>query len=116
MDKKVIIGLLIVAGIFVGYRYYSKRKVSATKKEINNTGMATEKDGFDFYNKLSAEGELKYSKEGIGRFIKKYPEIVTSELHKKMMVILNKEIINRSVEENKIIDETIDKIVNTLKP
>jgi hypothetical protein len=116
MDKKILIGLLVVAGIYVGYRYINKPKVTAVKKETNDTGMATEKDGYDFYNKVSAEGNWQFSKEGIGRFIKEYPQIVTKANHNKMMAILKNERINRAVTDNQLIDETIDKVVNKLKP
>jgi len=115
MDKKILIGLLVVAGLYVGYRYISKSKVTAVKKETNDTGMATEKDGYDFYNKISTEGEWQYSKEGIGRFIKAYSENVTKAKHNEMMGILNQSKIDRSADKTKIIDDTLDNIVSKLK-
>jgi hypothetical protein len=110
MDKKIIIGLLVVTGLVVGYYYFSK-KPSVAKKDYNDKTLATEKDGLDFYMKLSNEGNWAYSDEGIGRFIKLYSENVTKGTHFKMMDILKGSKENRSANQSKIIDDTFDSIV-----
>jgi hypothetical protein len=114
MDKKIVIGLLVITGLVVGYYYFNK-KPSVVKKDYNNKSLATQKDGLDFYTKLSTEGTWSYSDEGIGRFIKLYSENVTKGKHNKMMDILNGSTEKRSADQTKIIDDTIDVIVAKLK-
>jgi hypothetical protein len=109
MNKKIIIGLLVITGLFVGYYYFNK-KPSVAKKDYNNKSFATEKDGLDFYTKFSTEGGWAYSDEGIGRFIKLYSQNVTKGNHNQMMDILNNSAGKRSADQNKIINDTIDKI------
>jgi hypothetical protein len=116
MNKKFVIGLLIVAGIYVGYKYYSKRKNVTPKKEIKEYETATESDAYDFYNKLSLETGLSYSDEGVKNFVKTYSELISKDNHKKIMSILDKEIINRTIQENNLIEYTTEQIINMLKP
>jgi hypothetical protein len=114
MNKKLIIGLLVVTGLVVGYYYFSK-KPSVAKKDYTNKSSATQKDGLDFYTKLSTEGNWAYSDEGIGRFIILYSENVTKGKHNQMMDILNSSKVNRSADQTKIIDDTFDSVVEKIK-
>jgi hypothetical protein len=114
MNKKIIIGLLVATGLVVGYYYFSK-KTSVAKKDYNDKSMATQKDGLDYYTKLSSEQQWSYSDEGIGRFIKLYSENITKGKHNQMMDILNSSKVNRSTDQTKIIDDTFDSVVAKLK-
>ena len=114
MNKKIIIGLVVVTGLVVGYYYFSK-KPSVAKKDYTNKSLATQKDGLDFYTKLSTEGNWAYSDEGIGRFIILYSENVTKGKHNQMMDILNGSKEKRSAEQTKIIDDTFDSVVEKLQ-
>ena len=114
MNKKIIIGLVVVTGLVVGYYYFSK-KPSVAKKDYNDKTLATQKDALDFYTKLSSEGNLAYSDEGIGRFIKLYSENVTKGKHNQMMDILNASREKRSADQTKVIDDTFDIVVAKLK-
>lgn len=114
MNKKLIIGLLVVTGLVVGYYYFNK-KPSVAKKDYNNKSLATQKDALDFYTKLSSEGNWAYSDEGIGRFIKLYSENITKGKHNQMMDILNGSREKRSADQTKIIDDTFDVVIAKLK-
>jgi hypothetical protein len=85
------------------------------KKDYNDKTLATQKDGLDFYTKLSTEGNWAYSDEGIGRFIKLYSENVTKGKHNQMMDILNSSKVNRSADQSKIVDDTFDSVVEKLQ-
>jgi hypothetical protein len=84
------------------------------KKDYTNKALATQKDGLDFYTKLSTEAHWGYSDEGIGRFIKLYSENVTKGKHNQMMDILNSSKVNRSADQSKIIDDTFDSVVEKI--
>jgi len=114
MNKKIIIGLIVATGVIVGYLFLIK-KPSVAKKDYNDKTLATQKDGFDFYTKLSTEGNWGYSDEGIGRFIKLYSENVTKGKHNQIMDILNGSRESRSADQTKIIDDTFDVVVAKLK-
>jgi hypothetical protein len=114
MNKKIIIGFIVVTGLVVGYYYFSK-KTSVAKKDYTDKSLATQKDGLDFYAKLSSEQQWSYSDEGIGRFSKLYSENVTKGKHNQMMDILNSSKVNRSTDQTKIIDDTFDSVVAKLK-
>jgi hypothetical protein len=115
MNKKVIIGLLVVTGLLVGYYYFNNKQSTATKKDYNDKSLATQKDGLDFYTKLSAEGNWAYSDEGIGRFIKLYSENVTKGTHNQIMDILNGTKEKRSANQNQLVEDTFDSVVEKIK-
>jgi len=115
MNKKIIIGLLVLTGLVVGYYYLNNKPKTAIKKDYNDKTLATQKDGLDFYTKLSTEGNLAYSDEGIGRFIKLYSENVTKGNHNQIMDILNVSKEKRSADQTKIIDDTFDVIIAKVK-
>ena len=114
MNKKLIIGLLVITGLVVGYYYLNNKPKTATKKDYNDKSLATQQDGLDFYNKLSSEGTWSYSKEGIGRFIKLYSENVTKGNHNQVMDILSGKKEKRSADQTKLVEDTFDGVVEKL--
>jgi hypothetical protein len=114
MNKKLIIGLLVVTGLVVGYYYLNNKTKTAIKKDYNDKSLATQKDGLDFYNKLSSEGTWAYSEEGIGRFIKLYSENVTKGTHNQTMDILEGKKEKRSADQIKLVEDTFDSVVQKI--
>lgn len=113
MDKKIIIGLLVITGIAVGYYFYNK-KTSVVKKDYNDKSMASKKDGNDFYNKITKEGQWAYSDEGIKTFTQLYSESVTKGNHNRMMDIFSNSKEKRSADDLKLIDDTFNSLVQKL--
>lgn len=110
MNKKIIITLVVVAGLVIGYKYFSNKK-AIPKKDYSNTKLATEKDGLDLYNKLSSEGQWGYSTEGIKMFTKIYSQQVTKGKHNQMMDILSSSREKRSANQSQMIDDVFNNIV-----
>ena len=113
MTKKTIIGLLVVTGIVVVYYYYNK-KASAQSKNYNDKSMTTEKEGLEFYKKLSSQEQWLYSQEGIEKFVKSYSENVTKGKHNEMMDILNRLKEKRGADQSKIVQDTFDNVVEKI--
>ena len=113
MNKKTIIGLLVVTGIVVAYYYYNK-KASVSSKNYNDKSMTTEKDGLEFYNKLSSQENWLYSQEGINKFIKSYSENVSRGKHNQMIDILNSPSDKRGADKTKLIDDTLSIVVDKI--
>ena len=110
MNKKIIVTLVIMAGLIIGYKYFSNKK-AIVKKDYSNKTLAMEKDGLDLYNKLSSEGQWGYSTEGIKRFAKIYSQQVTKGKHNQMMDILSSSREKRSENQSQIIDDVFNNIV-----
>jgi hypothetical protein len=113
MDKKLIIGLLVVTGIVVGFYFYNK-KSTVVKKDYNDKRMASKKEGLDFYNIITKEGNWSYSEEGISRFAQLYSESVTKGNHNRMMDAMNVSKEKRNQSDEKLIDDNFNLLVTKL--
>jgi hypothetical protein len=113
MNKKLIIGLLVVTGIFVGFYFYNK-KSAVVKKDYNDKKMATKKDGDDFYKKITQESNWSYSDEGINKFTQLYSESVTKGNHNRMMDAMNLTKEKRKESDTKLIEDNFNSLVQKL--
>lgn len=112
MDKKIIIGLLVVTGIAVGYYFYNKK--TSVVKDYNDKRMASKKEGMDFYNQITKEGNWSYSEQGINRFVQLYSESVTKGNHNRMMDAMKKSKDKRNESDEKLIEDNLNSLVAKL--
>jgi hypothetical protein len=113
MDKKIIIGLLVITGIVIGFHFYNKG-TSLVKKDYNDKRMASKQEGLDFYKEITKEGQWSYSSEGINKFAQLYSESVSKGNHNRMMDAMRKSKDKRSESDTKFIDDNFNSVVAKL--
>ena len=112
MDRKVIIGLLVVTGIVVGFYFYNKK--SAVVKDYNDKRMASKQEGLDFYKQITKEGQWSYSTEGVNKFAQLYSESVTKGNHNRMMDAMQQSKDKRNESDEKLIEDNFNSVVSKL--
>lgn len=112
MNKKIMIGLLVVTGIIVGYYFINKK--SAVVKDYNDKRMASKKEGMDFYNQITKEGSWSYSEQGVNRFAELYSQSVTKGNHNRMMDAMKQSKDKRSESDEKLIEDNFNSLVAKL--